>query len=236
MGCVCGAQEDRNTEQVMDKENPENEVESPFVLRPVSLFPRDAVLPLGTEKNPRELVPQTWIVELTKDPDKNSFGLDIQVDAHKTLVVARLPKGGPALTWNHAHHNQGFAIGDIIEAVNGVQGDGYQLLAEIRHSKSVNLSMKRIVDYTVFVTKDVSLGLDVAERDGRLVVQTVWRDGDIWFHNTRCRGGYRVVPGNWLIAVGGMSGSPQELSDKLQILDSGIVSLRFRRTPPTCKL
>lgn len=176
--------------------------------------------------------PQSWTVELSKAPELGPLGLGLDIDVHQRLAILKEPEAGPALAWNCMHPGKRLLGGDIIESVNGCSGDAQELLELINESDVVVLNMTRLVDFTVSLEKQGSLGLEVAERDGRVVVESVLEGGSVEKHNTKCLAGYRVTPDNWLIAVNDRSGKPQDLMQKLQALESGPILLRFQRTPP----
>lgn len=185
------------------------------------------------QDDPAEQPPQSWLVVLAKPPDRSPLGLELEIDVQQRLEMLTDPKTGPALEWNLMHPGASLRGGDVVEAVNGITGDAQELLTEIGASEVLELRMMRLVDFTVNVDKRTVLGIEVQERDGRVVVEKVFDEGEIRRHNAKCLAGYRVTPGNWLTAINGTSGTAQDLMQKLQGLEDGMVGLRFRRARPS---
>mmetsp|Transcript_44760 Transcript_44760/g.132457 ORF Transcript_44760/g.132457 Transcript_44760/m.132457 type:complete len:176 (-) Transcript_44760:23-550(-) len=70
------------------------------------------------------------------------LGLDVDQLSGNVLIVDAI-KEGLILSWNQAHPEQALRVGDFIVEVNGVRGDGMQLVQECRKNQFITLACRR---------------------------------------------------------------------------------------------
>lgn len=231
MWCCCNSKQEVRTDNIVTYDD-ENVEADPCAVK------AEAVIASARGRNEVDLdavtsqTPQRWSVTLQKGADKGPLGLELDVDAEKGLAVLREPRLGPAREWNKLAGHKGFRPGDIVVAVNGEEKDANELLQMLKELESFTLSMKRLVNYTINLEVTDGLGIQLADRGGRTVVDKIENSGDVFIYNAACLAGYRVARGDWLLALNGISGEPLELMQRAGTLPPGMVALQFGRPSP----
>mmetsp|Transcript_16578 Transcript_16578/g.35008 ORF Transcript_16578/g.35008 Transcript_16578/m.35008 type:complete len:263 (+) Transcript_16578:98-886(+) len=166
--------------------------------------------------------PLEFLVTLVKDEALDDIAIDIDSSDGLTLLVMQVRPGLVQL-WNKTHWDlhQDVRVYDRIVEVNGVRGDAADLLRAMRSDRTVDLMVKRPVEYRIEVTKEASpfasLGVIVDDRDGRtLRVEHVLEGGllDQW---NKTHWQVPVRTNDRIVAVNGVCGDSGQLLERVRL-------------------
>lgn len=131
--------------------------------------------------------------------------------------------------WNREHPDHVVQPGDVLARVNNETEIGRmteELLECVARGSAIELSVERVLTFSVCVDKIGPIGLSVTDGDVLRIMSV--RPGIIEDYNFQCAGDKMIVPGDRLVAINGTCGSPGDLLNML-IGGHGIMCLTIER-------
>jgi len=188
-----------------------------------------ATSPRTSNMTPRAPVPMPQPVkarefQVTIIKESEELGVDILQHDSATLLITRIREGLVA-TFNKGQPEDGIVqAGDRITEVNGYRGYSEELIHTIRSSQTVCMTIRRLVEFTVTVSKlSRRLGINVMQGGCSLTVLGL-TDGPFSQWNSCVNQDLKVQPGDLVVEVDGVRGTAETL---LQAIEQGRDKLRM---------
>jgi len=162
--------------------------------------------------------------QVTIMKESEELGLDVLQHDSATLLITRIREGLVA-TFNRGQPDDGIVqAGDRITEVNGSRGNSEELISTIRSSQTICMTIRRLVEFTVTVSKLTRrLGINVMQGGCSLTVLGL-TEGPFLQWNSCVNQDLKVQPGDLVVEVDGVRGTAETL---LQAIEQGHDKLRM---------
>jgi len=162
--------------------------------------------------------------QVTIMKESQDLGLDVLQHDSATLLITGI-KEGLVATFNRGQPDDVFVqAGDRIAEVNGSRGNSEELIHTIRSSQTVCMTIRRLVEFTVTVSKlSRRLGINVMQGGCSLTVLGL-TEGPFTQWNSCVNQDLKVQPGDLVVEVDGVRGTAETL---LQAIHTGGDNLRM---------
>eukprot|EP00405_Crypthecodinium_cohnii_P052411 CAMPEP_0206601648 /NCGR_PEP_ID=MMETSP0325_2-20121206/46779_1 /ASSEMBLY_ACC=CAM_ASM_000347 /TAXON_ID=2866 /ORGANISM="Crypthecodinium cohnii, Strain Seligo" /LENGTH=236 /DNA_ID=CAMNT_0054113709 /DNA_START=169 /DNA_END=875 /DNA_ORIENTATION=- len=184
----------------------------------------------GSSQENRGSSPTSFEAQITFDKGLSGWQLD-SVDGNRLRILEVFPTG-PVAEYNASvEPERQIMPGDFVVEVNGMSKSALDMCRLMQSAGSVRLQVRRPeVFQTVSLPKgEGQIGLDLSYHpQGRsLIIRDLCEAGMIPTYNQSAARADQIHPGDYILAVNGTTGTPQELVKELT--SAKMVALRVSR-------
>jgi len=183
----------------------------------------------GDAEVPAEEQERRWEVVISRTEPTQKLGMVVEQASDKYFCVMAKPKEGLIAEWNKDQRSRAVGAGDVLLAVNGSPATDFDALEMLKTEDNLRLQFKRYPKFTATVEKEAhephGLGA-VTQGDRTLRVKSI--EGIMKKRNVDARAGLELIPGDIIESVNGVTGSPEQLEERLKMPDTR-VQLVLRR-------
>lgn len=171
---------------------------------------------------------EDWSFIVDKGADVNAMlGLSLTFYYSRLAVVQEVLSEGLVKKYNDAHAGESTVVrtGDVLSAVNDVQGNTDEMFNSFKQATSPFLSFRRIRRFEAVISNPgASLGMVLRENSQEI---TKVASGSIKDYNKSCEIGFQILPSDKIVAVNNKRTAPQDLAALNSNGTAAMGSLRF---------